>query len=234
MLLSAMHQCDSINGASAHKVSLSLPLLEFSDATNGADDIRTGVSSARWWILFQYSSLISILFAALLAFLSLVSHSAFQVQFADVQSRLVLGHSWTDLHDVPKHVSTFVPSALHPWPRHISSLHVRLLDSHSIACLNQLRHIRRQCAAVHQLRLYFFPCVVCSRGHVDGSAQRLSLSDAAECCCPPPRLRLAPLCARCVVLFCHSPPFQLHFECVCWSNSRFSALSPSKCLVSSE
>jgi hypothetical protein len=66
-----MYKCDSINGASAHKVSLSLPLLEFSDATNGADDIRTGVSSARWWILFQYSSLISILFAALLAFFRL-------------------------------------------------------------------------------------------------------------------------------------------------------------------
>ena len=51
-----MHKSHSINDASSPRLSLSLPLLADPDSSRAtdADHISTGVTSARWWILFQY------------------------------------------------------------------------------------------------------------------------------------------------------------------------------------
>ena len=52
--------------------------------------------------------------AARFAPVRLASACALQVQLVNVQSRLVLGYPWTDLHDVPKHVRSPAPSNLYP------------------------------------------------------------------------------------------------------------------------
>ena len=90
-----MHKSHSINSDSSPKLSLSLPLLADTDSSSvitDADNIRTGVTSARWWILFQYSS------ALLIAFLQMLASAQLIILVSGIAcSRLIKAGSGTSL-----------------------------------------------------------------------------------------------------------------------------------------
>lgn len=136
LALDAMRQSHSINHDSSPNLSLSSPLLQSalvdtddSNSMHAVDHqwIRTQVSTTRWWILLQCLPLPSRPSSFFRFFICIfvdlpVQRSAccfFQVQPSHVQSRLVLGHSWTNLRDVPGHVKTALSSPTFCRPRPI-------------------------------------------------------------------------------------------------------------------